>query len=69
MRLILHVTPLPSSQTGIIQGIEKEEFKKRPSRFLWISNTTKRGKEFEIVSLDESFFILLLRLSGKKSLD
>jgi hypothetical protein len=23
---------------------------------LWISNTTKRGKEFEIVSLDESFF-------------
>jgi hypothetical protein len=23
---------------------------------LWISNTRKRGKEFEIVSLDESFF-------------
>ena len=26
---------------------EKEEFKKRPARFLWISNTTKRGKSLK----------------------
>jgi transposase len=26
---------------------EKEEFKKRPVRFLWISNTTKRGKSLK----------------------
>ena len=26
---------------------EKEEFKKRPARFLWISNTTRRGKSLK----------------------
>lgn len=26
---------------------EKDEFKKRPARFLWISNTTKRGKSLK----------------------
>jgi hypothetical protein len=26
---------------------EKEEFKKRPARFLWISNTTNRGKSLK----------------------
>ena len=33
---------------------EKNDFKKRPPRYLWVSNYKK--KSFTLVSLDESFF-------------
>ena len=37
---------------------EKDDFKKRPPRYLWISSSNKKKKKkgFSLVSLDESFF-------------
>ena len=36
---------------------EKDDFKKRPPRYLWISSSNKKKRKgFTLVSLDESFF-------------
>ncbi len=42
--LILHLTE------------EKEKFKKRQNRYLWISSSSAANESLTIVSLDESFF-------------